>query len=339
MINAAIRPTSNQQSQSIRETFMFDSIRRTARWYAAIAATLLLISCGGSNDTPEAPPFGKTTVVFGASVSDTGNACALSASSCPPAPPYATGRASNGPLWVETVAARYGATATPSLLGGYNYAYGGATTGTVPGTTVTTRPPSMAAQMDQYLARVNYQVNPQTLVILDGITVGNNIADALTQALGGNANAPTAVLTAAVTDMVTIMTRMYAAGARTIVVLNSVNIGKTPRITALNNPVATAVATQMSQQFNGALAQQMAILKAASPGLNLLLVDSYAFEAGVQANPAANGFTNVTAACFVASPAPSVCATPDTYYYWDTFHPTYATGQKLAAEVIRVIGR
>jgi outer membrane lipase/esterase len=318
---------------------MFDSIRRTARWYAAIAATLLLISCGGSNDTPEAPSFGKTTVVFGASVSDTGNACALSAASCPPAPPYATGRFSNGSLWIETVAARYGATATPSLLGGFNFSYAGATTGTVPGTTVTNRPPSMVAQTEQYLARVNYQVSPQTLVIIDGITVGNNIADALTQVLGGNANAPTAVLTAAVTDVVGMITRLYAAGARTIVVLNSVNIGKTPRVTGLNNPVATAGATQMSQQFNGALAQQAAALRATSPGLNLLLVDSYAFEAAIQASPAANGFTNVTAPCFATTPAPSVCATPDTYYYWDTFHPTFATGQRLAQEVIRVIGR
>lgn len=319
---------------------MFDSFRSTARWLAAIAASLLLISCGGSStDTPEAPPFGKTTVVFGASVSDTGNACALSAASCPPAPPYATGRASNGPLWIETVVARYGAAATPSLLGGFNYSYAGATTGAVPGTSVTNRPPSMVAQMDQYLARVNYQVSPQTLVILDGITVGNNIADALTQVLGGNANAPTAVLTAAVTDIAGMVTRLYAAGARTIVVLNSVNIGKTPRITALNNPVATAGATQMSQQFNGALAQQFAALRASSPGLNLLLVDSYAFEAAIQAAPAANGFTNVTAPCFATTPAPSVCATPDTYYYWDTFHPTFATGQRLAQEVIRVIGR
>ena len=317
---------------------MIPSVRNALRLSAAAALALLLAACGGS-DTPAAPPLFAKTYVFGASVSDTGNACALSAASCPPAPPYATGRASNGPLWIETVVARYGAAATPSLLGGFNYSYAGATTGAVPGTSVTNRPPSMVAQMDQYLARVNYQVSPQTLVILDGITVGNNIADALTQVLGGNANAPTAVLTAAVTDIAGMVTRLYAAGARTIVVLNSVNIGKTPRITALNNPVATAGATQMSQQFNGALAQQFAALRASSPGLNLLLVDSYAFEAAIQAAPAANGFTNVTAPCFATTPAPSVCATPDTYYYWDTFHPTFATGQRLAQEVIRVIGR
>ncbi|HEX5640046.1 MAG TPA: SGNH/GDSL hydrolase family protein [Burkholderiaceae bacterium] len=318
---------------------MFDFTRNAPRALAAAAVSLLLAACGGSDDTPAPPPFGQTTVVFGASVSDTGNACNLSATNCPPAPPYATGRFSNGPLWVETVAARYGATATPSRLNGYNYAYAGATTGTVPGTTVTNRPPSMVAQVDQYLTRVGFQVNPQNLVILDGVTVGNNIADALTQVLAGNPNAPTAVLTQAVTDMVSMITRLYAAGARTIVVLNSVNIGLTPRVTSLNNPVATAGATQMSQQFNGALAQQIAALRAASPGLNVSIVDAYALEAAIVAAPAANGFNNVTAPCFVTSPAPAVCATPDTYYYWDSFHPTFVTGQRVAQEVIRVIGR
>jgi outer membrane lipase/esterase len=236
------------------------------------------------------------------------------------------------------VVARYGATATPSLLGGLNYSYAGAATGTVPGSTAT-RPPSMVAQMDQYLARTGFQISPQTLVILDSITVGNNIADALTQVLGGNPNAPTAVITAAVTDIAGMVTRLYAAGARTIVVLNSVNIGKTPNITSLKNPVATAGATQMSQQFNGALAQQFAVLRASSPGLNLVLFDSFAYEAALQAAPAANGFTNVTAPCFATTPTPSVCATPDTYYYWDGFHPTFAAGQGLAREVIRAIGR
>ena len=40
---------------------MFDFSRTAARYLAAIAATLFLISCGGSNDTPAPPPFGATT--------------------------------------------------------------------------------------------------------------------------------------------------------------------------------------------------------------------------------------------------------------------------------------
>jgi outer membrane lipase/esterase len=120
---------------------MFDFSRNAARYFAAVAATLFLISCGGSsNDTPAPPPFASTTLVIGASLSDNGNACTASPAACPPSPPYAQGVSSNGTLWVTTVAARYGAAVTPSLRGGTNFAYGGARTGVVPGAPATTTP-------------------------------------------------------------------------------------------------------------------------------------------------------------------------------------------------------
>ena len=62
----------------------------------------------------------------------------------------------------------------------------------------------------------------------------------------------------------------------------------------------------MSLQFNGALAQQVAALRAASPGLNLYLLDVGGIHGGNSANPAAFGFTNVTDACFNdLSPTPT----------------------------------
>ena len=64
---------------------------------AAILGALFLVACGGT-DEPTTPPNFGTTVVLGASLTDTGNACAASPSSCPPSPPYAAGRYSNGTL-------------------------------------------------------------------------------------------------------------------------------------------------------------------------------------------------------------------------------------------------
>ena len=67
-------------------------------------------------------------VAFGASHVDTGNVYALA--NMPPSPPSYAGRLSNGPVYVEYSAERLGLAApTPSVLGGANYAFAGATTG------------------------------------------------------------------------------------------------------------------------------------------------------------------------------------------------------------------
>ena len=65
--------------------------------------------------------------VFGDSLSDGGNVFAFTGGTFPP-PPYAQ-RLTNGPTAVEVMAANLGLPLTPSLLGGRNYAYGGAETG------------------------------------------------------------------------------------------------------------------------------------------------------------------------------------------------------------------
>ncbi len=309
--------------------------RRALAVAAASAATVFLVSCSGGD--ADLPPLFQTMVAFGASVTDNGNACDMAATNCPPSPPYASGRFSNGPLWIDTVAARYGASAVPSRKGGTNYAYAGARTGTVPGITAPPGVPSMTAQLEQYLQRYGYISSPQTLFVVDAVTVGNNIVDALTLAQT-DPEAPVKVLTAAVTDIVGILQRLYASGARHILLPNSTNIGLTPRAQALG-AAGVAGATQLSAQFNGALAQQVAILKANSPGLNVYVVDTFALSAQAASNPASLGLTNGTAACFTTAPAPAVCDNPAGYFYWDGFHPTQATGAIVAQRAIAAIGR
>jgi outer membrane lipase/esterase len=309
--------------------------RRALVLAAASAATVFLASCSGSD--ADRPPLFGTMVTFGASISDTGNVCTSLQTNCPLGPPYASGRASNGPLWIEYVATKLGNSAKPSLTGGTNFAWGGARTGAVPGVTTPPAVPSMVAQVEDYLKRVGYVSQPETLFVLDGVTVGNNISDALTLAQT-DPTAPVKVLTAAVTDMASMILRLYASGARHILVVNSTNVGRTPYVQSLG-AAAVAGATQLSAQFNGALAQQIAGLKATSPGLYVYLVDTYAFAEQAAANPAAFGLTNVTQACFTTTPSPTVCATPDTYFYWDGFHSTTAVNAKFADVALKAMGR
>ena len=102
-------------------------------------------TCNGVPGGTAAPPLFSKTYVFGASVSDTGNACNLIPVACTPNPPYASPRWSNGPVFAELLAQRYGASAAPVRVGGTNYAYGGARTGPVAGTTQSV--PNMLTQV------------------------------------------------------------------------------------------------------------------------------------------------------------------------------------------------
>lgn len=323
--------------------------RHAACHLAAIAATLLLASCGGSStDTPAPLPFGQTTWIIGASLSDTGNACLAAPANCPPSPPYAQGVSSNGTLWVSTVAARYGASAAPQRAGGTNFAVGGARTGVVPGAPAFTGS-TMVVQTEELLARAGYVINPQNLVVVDASTFGNNINVALTLAGANPAQAQTIVtnaITQGVTDVVGVVNRLYAAGARTILFVNVPDVGKTPLVQSTGNPTVIATATTMSAQFNGAMAQQLANVRAVSPGLATPTLDLFGLLSQVQANPAAFGFANATAPCFVpptATTPASLCstsaATQNTYVFWDPFHPTAGTGAVMAQRAIAAIGR
>lgn len=337
---------------------MFDSFRSTARWYAAAAATLLLISCGGDNDTPEAPPFGQTTYVIGSSLSDNGNQCVARPSECLPTPPAYQQLDSNGPLWVTAVAARYGASVTPSLKGGTNFAYADARTGVVPSDGANAPSPAIAPslvqQTESVLARAGYAFSPQNLVIVDaGGAFANSTAAAMELAVKNLPNAQaiaTNTVVAAVTDVTGVLIRLSAAGARNIVVLNSPNLSTTPRAVAtaqaLNNPLVTTLLVNMAGGFNQSLAAQINGLKSTTPGLNVYVIDAFTLLNQVQANPSAFGFQFGDRPCFLPATAtrPQVLCSTDInvqnlYVFWDDQHPTTATHQLLAKRAIDAVGR
>ena len=79
-----------------------------------------------------AEPF-TAIIAIGDSLTDSGNAfratSSLPGQAIPVSPPYFRGRFSNGLMWVEHLANAVGLQITPSLDGGTNFAFGGATTG------------------------------------------------------------------------------------------------------------------------------------------------------------------------------------------------------------------
>ena len=178
----------------------------------------------------------------------------------------------------------------------------------------------------------------QALFVLDVATVGNDITDALAQSFT-NPQAGNTIIAAAVSNTVSMITRLYAAGARHVLVVNSTDVGRTPLVRAAG-AAASAGATALSTQFNIALAAQLPAVRSASVGLTLYLFDLGALTAEVFANPATFSFTNITNPCVIATAVPpSVCSSPDSFCFWDGFHPTAATGRLVSQRAIAALIR
>src|SRR5574337_1942593 len=109
-----------------------------------------------------AGPIVSDVIVFGDSLSDVGNVFVLSGGTIPPSPPYFQGRFSNGPVWVEGLANHLGKTESPSLLGGTDFAFGGARIAS--GGPV----PTLVGQANMYLALTGGAADPNALYVLWG---------------------------------------------------------------------------------------------------------------------------------------------------------------------------
>jgi outer membrane lipase/esterase len=293
-------------------------------------------------------PAFPVIVVVGSSISDIGNRCGLPGDPdplCFPVPPYAgTSTASNGPLYVELLAAHYGSALAPSSSGGFDYAYGGARTGGVPGDPVPHAVPDLRLQAAQFLARVAGRADPRFLYILDGAAFGNNARRVLELVSAQSelaATLPAQTATQAATDIRDIAQQFCAAGARRMLLINSPDLGTLPAIAA-GGPVAVRLASAMSTGFNAALAAQVRpALRGAFPGLELHWLDLGALSARISSAPARHGFTNIRDACypFFAARGAPVCSEPDAYAWWDELHPTAATHALIARRAVAAIGR
>ncbi len=279
----------------------------------ALLCSVILAGCGGSKNGDTYSQI----VVFGASLSDNGNAVSIVPGLFPGAP-YYPGRASNGLLWIDVVAADLGNSIKPFVNGGTNFAVGGARTCEISGTSP--NPFDMCYQATLYLTAVLNRADASALYVMDAATVGNNIFAVINNGLSHSE-----ITTTAPTDIAKIMDKLYNAGARKFLVTNVPDVGVTPRGQGLPSP---ATATALSNGFNGTLNNELANFRASHSGADVRLAD---FKSAVAIT---TGFTNTTDPCVVNLVA---CATPDTYTYWDNLHPTAATGRNMAKAALAVL--
>jgi phospholipase/lecithinase/hemolysin len=286
-------------------------------WNKGVKTAVGLSLCLGVAAAASPAVAAPTSIyAFGDSLTDTGNVSASTFGILPLSPPYAPGRFSNGPLWVDHVTAAYGTQATPSLTGGNNFAYGATTTGG-------TVPPGVTFQTLDYLARQGFDgADPEALYIVYG--GGNDVLNEL-----GSTLAPETLAAAATENIQQAVTNLALAGAEYIMVPNLNDLGLIPKSMA-GGAETMQRATSLSTAFNNALSGVLAGLEAAFP-IDLIPLDVSSLFNTVAGNPAQYGLTNVNTPCFsgaIDTPG-TVCANPNEYLFWDSVHPTAAAHQIL----------
>lgn len=219
----------------------------------AAGGTLADATLAGAAPPTAAPPPGfADLVVFGDSLSDTGNA----------------GRFSDGPVWVEGIADRLDVRLKPSRSGGTNYAVGGARSHG--------RPMDVRGQLQAYLASPDRRSISGSLFV---VFAGAN--DLLAAGCAGNRDRAAKTAAAAVAATVS---DLAAAGARTILVPNLPDIGAAPLIQAQGNDCSNQ-ARRLSRAFNAALENKLEDVEHRYRSLHLVRLDVFALSEQLLALP------------------------------------------------------
>ena len=255
--------------------------------------------------------------VFGDSLSDSGNLYAMTGSTYPPIP-YFEGRFSDGPVAVELLAKGLGATL-------HNFAVAGAQTSTLGQISGT----GMTSQVNGFATAVTGTgADPNALYFVWG---GANDL----RAAGANAGA---AIAPTIGNLAFIVDTLYDLGARNFLLPNLPDLGLTPEAIE-GGPASVAGASAVSQAFNFNLAATYSVVASMSPGAHFTYFDALGAQTTIVDGVSSNGFTNVTNRCLdTRNPAAiTLCATPDTYLYWDNIHPTAAAHALLGAQMLAAV--
>ncbi|MBD2088425.1 type I secretion C-terminal target domain-containing protein [Microcoleus sp. FACHB-1515] len=258
--------------------------------------------------------------VFGDSLSDIGNLFAKTLRRIPPSPDYFEGRFSNGSLAVEILAQDLGLPLSLKT----NFAIGGARTDRTNNVDDSTfgliQFGGLLTQIDSFQSQAaELGAGAEDLYLV--WAGGNDFLNLI-----DNPANPTAVVTAAVTNILTSVRSLAAAGAKNIVVAQTPNLGRVPLSLEAGQLQSL---TQLSVAFNTALAAALNQFEQAAPDKNIILTDLFTPIESVAQNPSTFGFTNVT------DPLKDTAGgNANQFFFWDDAHPT-TRGHGVFAEAFR----
>jgi phospholipase/lecithinase/hemolysin len=262
-------------------------------------------------------------VIFGDSLSDTGNLSSALGGLFPP-PPFFNGRLSNGPLWLEYLAPELG------ISNIANFAFAGSTSGRTNIASLTAGQdlgplPGVLDQIDLFAGQLAANgipsANPNALYVVwgganDFLALPPQPLDAIQSVFASVDNVAQSVITLA------------GLGAKTIVVPNIPNLAITPVVAGRDLIPQAAI---FSSLFNTLLQGTLGGLES-ELGIDIVQVDVFSLSSAIARRPTEFGFTNATTPLFQALASQP---NPDTFVFADDFHPTTAAHRLISDAVKR----
>jgi phospholipase/lecithinase/hemolysin len=265
-------------------------------------------ACAAAFAALPATAFAQPTsfVFFGDSFVDAGNANVI-ATSQGATFPYPSGRFSNGPVFSEYLANAFGRTADgrASLLGGQNYAIGGATTGT--GNVAFGNGFGLLNQVATY-ASTNPAPSAGRMAVL--FAGGNDFI---------NTGAPNPAQMVA--NMTSAATTLRGLGITEFLIPTLPDLSRTPRGLALDAGTRTALSFGIGQYNAGLLAAFGQFAQQTGARVVGFRLDNLFLD--ILNSPAGYGFTDTTRPC-IPLPGYSVAPSCTTSVFFDDLHPTTA---------------
>ncbi|MFN6485834.1 MAG: SGNH/GDSL hydrolase family protein [Nostoc sp. DedQUE03] len=246
--------------------------------------------------------------IFGDSLSDTGMVFRATGGIYPPNPTYFHGRYSNGRVWIEYLSERLHLS-TEQVN---NFAYGGATTGSIDNSYV----PSLFQQVQSFTQR-HQKTNSDALYVF---WAGAN------DYLQGVSSA-----TVPVKNIMSAINLLTDIGAQKFLVANLPDLGQLPAMKTATNSMSL---NALTQAHNQSLRRSLKVLTQQNYHLKIATLDANSLYRDAIANPAAFGFTNVSSSCLSGS---AICGNPDQFLFWDGIHPTTAAHRIIAESAFSTI--
>lgn len=263
---------------------------RRALLGAAAASALVLAACGGGEIESQLQP--TRVIAFGDATADVGQTSSSAATAA-----RFTINDSTVNVWAQQVAWRFGVDLTPAVAGGNGYATGNARVALKPDAAGNAATPTVAEQIDVFLATKSFTANDLVLV---GAGTSDVIANASAYIAGTlTSDQMLANVGQAGRDLGAQVRRLVNSGARQVAVVGPYNLSKSPWALQTNQGTALGNATaKFNEEF---------LVSVVDLGANVLYVDAAFYFNLVTAVPSAYGYDNgTTPACTSVDPGAGI---------------------------------